>query len=83
MFYHKKNLVQVALAISIHIIVKPALFVGAGFVLEVIMYKSIRNYENINKALFPLENKFRIPQLESTQITCDNFIGFNEAKSSK
>lgn len=47
------------------------------------MYKNTRNYENINKALFPIENKYGIPQILSTKITCDKLIGFNEAKSSK
>lgn len=47
------------------------------------MYKTTRNYENVNKALFPIENEFGIPQIEPTQMTCNNFIGFNEAKSSK
>lgn len=47
------------------------------------MYKITKNYENVNKALFFSQNKFGIPQIEPTQITCNNFIGFNEAKSSK
>lgn len=47
------------------------------------MYRQMRNYENLNKAMFPGVGEFDIPQLPRVDIVADEFIGFNYAKTCK
>lgn len=44
------------------------------------MYKGIRNYENINKAVYTGAGQYDIPQLKPTHCDTDEWIGFNYAK---
>ena len=46
------------------------------------MYKTQRNYENLNKALFEGVGEYDIPQLEPVEhIHVDNWISFNYMKT--
>lgn len=47
------------------------------------MYKTIRNYENINKAVYDGAGQFDIPQIKPTQCDIKEWVGFNYAKSCK
>ncbi len=47
------------------------------------VYKSIRTYENINKANFKGDGQYGIPIIAPTQYVCNDWIGFNYAKSCK
>ena len=47
------------------------------------MYKIIRNYENVNKALYEGIGKFDIPQLKPTHCDIIEWVGFNCAKNCK
>jgi len=44
------------------------------------MYKTKRNYENIQNGLFDGVGEYGIPEIRSTQYQSCNFIGFNYAK---
>ena len=44
------------------------------------MYKTQRNYENLNKAIFGGVGKYDIPILSPASYHVDNWIGFNYAK---
>ena len=44
------------------------------------MYKTQRNYENLNKALFDGTGKYGIPVIQAADYKADNWIGFNYAK---
>lgn len=44
-------------------------------------YRAQRNYENLQKAMYDGVGSFNIPPLAPTLCTCDNWIGFNYAKS--
>lgn len=44
------------------------------------MYKTQRNYENLNKALFDGVGKYGIPVIQPSDFRADNWIGFNYAK---
>ena len=45
------------------------------------MYKTQRNYENLNKALFDGVGEFDIPALKPGEYHVDNWISFNYAKT--
>lgn len=45
--------------------------------------KSRFSYENTTKAIFESDNRFNIPNIKLTNFITENFIGFNEAMSSK
>ena len=47
------------------------------------MYKSHRNYENVQKMMFDGVGEYGIPMIEATQYDGADFIGFNYAKSTK
>lgn len=47
------------------------------------MYKSQRNYENVQKMMFDGVGEYGIPMIEATQYDGADFIGFNYAKSTK
>lgn len=47
------------------------------------MYKSIRNYENINKAVYEGVGQYDIPQLKPTHCNITEWVGFNYAKGCK
>lgn len=47
------------------------------------MYKESREYQNFQKAIFPCDGKYEIPCIKPTLFKINNFIGFNEALSSK
>lgn len=47
------------------------------------MYRQGRNYENLNKYIFDGAGTFDIPCLFPENITADDFIGFNFAKTCK
>jgi hypothetical protein len=47
------------------------------------MYRDTKNYENVNRLNFMSDNEYGIPEIEPTQIVVDDFVGFNEAMSSK
>ena len=47
------------------------------------MYKSQRNYENVQKMMFDGVGEYGIPMIEVTQYDGADFIGFNYAKSTK
>lgn len=44
------------------------------------MYKTQRNYENLNKAIFDGTGQYGIPVIQATDYKADNWIGFNYAK---
>lgn len=44
------------------------------------MYKTQRNYENLNKALFDGVGEYGIPVIQPSDFRADNWIGFNYAK---
>lgn len=44
------------------------------------MYKTQRNYENLNKALFDGTGQYGIPVIQAADYKADNWIGFNYAK---
>ncbi|MBQ7654525.1 MAG: DUF4417 domain-containing protein [Clostridia bacterium] len=44
-------------------------------------YRQKHNYENLNKVIFDGEGEYDIPLLKNENITVDDFIGFNFAKS--
>ena len=44
------------------------------------MYKTQRNYENLNKALFNGVGEYGIPVIQPADFRADNWIGFNYAK---
>ena len=44
------------------------------------MYKTQRNYENLNKAIFDGTGEYDIPTLLSASYKVDNWIGFNYAR---
>ena len=44
------------------------------------MYKTQRNYENVQRALFNGVGCYEIPMIEPTQFDNAEFIGFNYAK---
>ena len=47
------------------------------------MYKSQRNYENVQKMMFDGVGEYGIPMIEATQYDGADFIGFNYVKSTK
>lgn len=47
------------------------------------MYKTQRNYENVQRALFNGVGCYEIPMIEPTQFDNAEFIGFNYAKNAK
>lgn len=47
------------------------------------MYRQERNYENLNKGIFPGVGSFDIPILYPEENTAEEFIGFNYARSCK
>ena len=44
------------------------------------MYRTERNYENLNKGIFPGAGRFDIPILRPELTTAENWISFNYAK---
>ena len=44
------------------------------------MYKTQRNYENLQKAMFPGVGQYGIPEIQPTDYDADNWISFNYAK---
>ena len=60
---------------------RATVFHGGPYLLEYGMpYKERRNYENLQKAIFPGVGAYGIPQLRPVQQMADNWIGFNYAK---
>lgn len=59
------------------------MIIPALFVLEKVMYKQQRNYENINKRLFEGIGEYQIPEIKATHYDFCEFIGFNAAKMQK
>lgn len=51
--------------------------------MERTMYKTRRNYENIQNRLFDGVGEYRIPEIKPTQYESCDFIGFNYAKDCK
>ena len=47
------------------------------------MYRTQRNYENVQRMLFNGIGEYDIPQIESIQFNNAEFIGFNYARSAK
>ena len=47
------------------------------------MYKTQRNYENVQRMLFDGVGQYDIPEIELTQFDNAEFIGFNYAKNAK
>lgn len=46
------------------------------------MYRSLRNYENLNKAIFEGVGEYGIPAIRPIYETpCENWIGFNFART--
>lgn len=44
------------------------------------VYRTERNYENLNKGIFPGAGRFDIPILRPELTTAENWISFNYAK---
>lgn len=44
------------------------------------MYRTERNYENLNKGIFPGAGRYDIPILRPELTTAENWISFNYAK---
>lgn len=44
-------------------------------------YRQQRNYENLNKAIYPGDGRFDIPFIEPVECSVDNWISFNFAKT--
>ena len=47
------------------------------------MYRTQRNYENVQRMLFDGIGEYDIPQIEPTQFNNAEFIGFNYARNAK
>lgn len=47
------------------------------------MYRTERNYENLNKGIFPGAGRFDIPILRPELTTAENWISFNYAKGAR
>ena len=47
------------------------------------MYRTQRNYENVQRMLFNGIGEYDIPQIESIQFNNAEFIGFNYARNAK
>lgn len=45
------------------------------------MYRQQRNYENLNKHIFPGDGLYDIPRIAPVECTVDNWISFNFAKT--
>lgn len=45
------------------------------------LYRSKRNYENLQKASYKGVGLYNIPQIRPVNVDCNNWIGFNYAKS--
>ena len=45
------------------------------------MYKAQRNYENLNRRIYPGEGEFQIPAIWPAAYAVDNWISFNFAKT--
>lgn len=43
-------------------------------------YRQTRNYENLNRCIFPGVGEFGIPELEPVHCDAETWIGFNYAK---
>ena len=45
------------------------------------VYRQSRNYENLNKRIYPGAGVYRIPELKAAEFDVDHWISFNFAKS--